>query len=63
MYTYFPSVLSDKVEELGEELKSHFSIEEFSSVSVPTQVFSCPSSFDVFQSDRSCHFLLLLFSL
>ncbi|XP_023698507.1 DNA polymerase alpha subunit B [Paramormyrops kingsleyae] len=31
------TVLSDKVEELGEELKSHFSIEEFSSVSVPTQ--------------------------
>ncbi|XP_061756118.1 DNA polymerase alpha subunit B isoform X5 [Nerophis ophidion] len=32
------NVLTEKIEELGEELRSHFSIEEFSPVSLPAQV-------------------------
>uniref|UniRef100_A0A8D3BQG4 DNA polymerase alpha subunit B n=1 Tax=Scophthalmus maximus TaxID=52904 RepID=A0A8D3BQG4_SCOMX len=32
------NVLTEKIEELGESLKSHFSIEEFSPVSLPAQV-------------------------
>lgn len=31
-------VLTEKIEELGEELRSHFNIEEFSPVSLPVQV-------------------------
>lgn len=31
------NVLTDKIEELGEQLKSHFNIEEFSPVSLPAQ--------------------------
>lgn len=34
----FSSVLTEKIEELGEGLKSHFNIEEFSPVSLPAQV-------------------------
>lgn len=34
----YPTVLTDKIEELGEGLRSHFSIEEFSPVSLPAQV-------------------------
>lgn len=32
------SVLTEKIEVLGENLRSHFSIEEFSPVSLPAQV-------------------------
>lgn len=32
------AVLTGKIEELGEELRTHFNIEEFSPVSLPVQV-------------------------
>lgn len=32
------SVLTEKIDELGESLRSHFNIEEFSPVSLPAQV-------------------------
>ncbi|XP_061783829.1 DNA polymerase alpha subunit B isoform X3 [Nerophis lumbriciformis] len=35
------NVLTEKIEELGEELRSHFSIEEFSPVSLPAQDSVC----------------------
>lgn len=35
------SVLTDKIDELGESLRSHFSIEEVSPVSLPAQVHTC----------------------
>lgn len=34
------SVLTEKIEVLGESLRSHFNIEEFSPVSLPAQVHS-----------------------
>lgn len=37
----FPSVLTEKIEELGDGLRSHFNIEEFSPVSLPAQVQIC----------------------
>ena len=35
---FFYSVLTEKIEGLGEELKLHFNIEEISPVSLPAQV-------------------------
>lgn len=32
-------VLTEKIEDLGQNLKSHFNIEEFSSISLPAQVW------------------------
>lgn len=34
----FPLVVNSKIEELGEALKNHYHIEEFTSVSFPAQV-------------------------
>lgn len=41
--SFFPlsKVLTEKIEELGECLKSHFHVDEFSPVSLPAQVMMC----------------------
>lgn len=38
LFSMLSIVLTEKIEELGEELRSHFNIEEFSPVSLPVQV-------------------------
>lgn len=35
------AVLTEKIEELGESLRFHYNIEEFSPVSLPAQVSDC----------------------
>jgi len=44
LFMFLSVVLTEKIEELGEELRSHFNIEEFSPVSLPVQVQSHISS-------------------
>lgn len=38
LFMFLSVVLTEKIEELGEELRSHFNLEEFSPVSLPVQV-------------------------
>ena len=51
---FHPPVLTDKIEELGETLRTHFNIEEFSPAALPAQVHSRPRGSEGTQSLSCC---------